>query len=574
MNNKHFGLLLGILLMVAALAFPAYSITQDDMIIGSHVYGNSIIVYSQNTDEGNFIEAECQIGAERPTELNVSRVCEDKNSIETIVLLDNSLSVKEEYRGIIDEVINTLIDSKIKNEGITLITFSDRMNYLTENSYDTDELKEAVKHIEYYNQETYLTDVLCELLKTFSSNDNDVFRRIIIVSDGVDNKAIGYTKDELNSLIKDNLCPMFTIGCTYGNNAEQLKNMFALSRMTGGKAFLLDDVADSKEITGEVLKTNNCLRIEVIPDEKLQDGSTKAVKLSFKTANGNVEKVFETRMPFAAFDGSDTDVTETKAESVENYIFETEATDADAVLESNKEDEDIIRTVVVTGKQEEQKKDVSKKENEGFDIITLIAVIIMLICIVAVIVILVKKKSRRTEETSVEENNKEKRKKRTAKKAKEKKSFFRKSESDRMQYRPIEETYENRKTERLDEEDDLRTERVSDDDDCKTERAGEPFGNSRILILKDIHNSARRYETEMYAPVIIGRSQECRIRIDDRSVSRRHCRIVASDAMVTVENLSESNGTQLNGVSISEICEVKNGDKITLGNIELEIELR
>jgi len=53
-------------------------------------------------------------------------------------------------------------------------------------------------------------------------------------------------------------------------------------------------------------------------------------------------------------------------------------------------------------------------------------------------------------------------------------------------------------------------------------------------------------------PVIIGRSRDCDLRIDDRSVSRQHCRIAAADASaeeaaatLLIEDLGSSNGTLL-----------------------------
>ena len=61
---------------------------------------------------------------------------------------------------------------------------------------------------------------------------------------GVDNKSIGYTKEELYAALEKMPYPIYTVGCTYKENNEQLKNMFALSRMTGGASWLLDDVSD------------------------------------------------------------------------------------------------------------------------------------------------------------------------------------------------------------------------------------------------------------------------------------------------------------------------------------------
>src|SRR5690242_1638155 len=66
-------------------------------------------------------------------------------------------------------------------------------------------------------------------------------------------------------------------------------------------------------------------------------------------------------------------------------------------------------------------------------------------------------------------------------------------------------------------------------------------------------------------PRLIGRSEECDLRIDDTSVSRRHARIEPrSDGYFAVD-LQSTNGTFVNDVP-STICRLKDGDYLRVGN--------
>ncbi len=86
----------------------------------------------------------------------------------------------------------------MNGEQFTIAVFSDEINYLVEKCSDYAQVKQAVDNITYNNQETYLTDVLYHLLSEIKEEDNTEnkapLRRIVIISDGVDNKSIGYKR--------------------------------------------------------------------------------------------------------------------------------------------------------------------------------------------------------------------------------------------------------------------------------------------------------------------------------------------------------------------------------------------
>ncbi len=66
----------------------------------------------------------------------------------------------------------------------------------------------------------------------------------------------------------------------------------------------------------------------------------------------------------------------------------------------------------------------------------------------------------------------------------------------------------------------------------------------------------------------IGRSKKCSICIDDESMSGVHCRIFKSDGSFFIEDNDSTNGTFLNGESVTdEAVELIDGDKISVGSL-------
>jgi transcriptional regulator with GAF, ATPase, and Fis domain len=68
--------------------------------------------------------------------------------------------------------------------------------------------------------------------------------------------------------------------------------------------------------------------------------------------------------------------------------------------------------------------------------------------------------------------------------------------------------------------------------------------------------------------VSIGRDSSSQLRISDRSVSRRHCMIVARDAGFSIRDLGSDNQTLVNGVPVTE-TQLQHGDLITIGRSSL-----
>jgi DNA-binding winged helix-turn-helix (wHTH) protein len=68
---------------------------------------------------------------------------------------------------------------------------------------------------------------------------------------------------------------------------------------------------------------------------------------------------------------------------------------------------------------------------------------------------------------------------------------------------------------------------------------------------------------------IVGRDPEAAVFLDAPSVSRRHARLVLQGPRVLLEDLQSKNGTSLNGEPVHGVLELRDGDEIRLGSVQL-----
>jgi two-component system cell cycle response regulator len=68
--------------------------------------------------------------------------------------------------------------------------------------------------------------------------------------------------------------------------------------------------------------------------------------------------------------------------------------------------------------------------------------------------------------------------------------------------------------------------------------------------------------------MVLGRGQNASLRLNDDGVSRRHARIFRSGDKILIEDLNSSNGTLVNGESVTQRI-LEDGDKVRLGSITI-----
>lgn len=76
------------------------------------------------------------------------------------------------------------------------------------------------------------------------------------------------------------------------------------------------------------------------------------------------------------------------------------------------------------------------------------------------------------------------------------------------------------------------------------------------------------------SPFLLGRSPTSALLLPgDNSVSRKHCKIILDDGLVTIQDCNSKNGTFLNGVKIKSESPLHHGDEIGIGGYSLIVEI-
>jgi pSer/pThr/pTyr-binding forkhead associated (FHA) protein len=82
---------------------------------------------------------------------------------------------------------------------------------------------------------------------------------------------------------------------------------------------------------------------------------------------------------------------------------------------------------------------------------------------------------------------------------------------------------------------------------------------------------AKRKQFDISGELTIGRSDKCKLVLNDTYVSQMHARIFTRGQSVMLEDLGSTNGTYLNRRRISAPAELQRGDRVKIGKTVLEM---
>ncbi len=83
-------------------------------------------------------------------------------------------------------------------------------------------------------------------------------------------------------------------------------------------------------------------------------------------------------------------------------------------------------------------------------------------------------------------------------------------------------------------------------------------GGAPIEIIKDL--------------IVVGRKEECDLRLDHKSVSKMHCVIVRTDGLLLLRDLGSTNGTRVNGQRVRRAVLLPN-DQVSIANYKFRVHL-
>lgn len=70
---------------------------------------------------------------------------------------------------------------------------------------------------------------------------------------------------------------------------------------------------------------------------------------------------------------------------------------------------------------------------------------------------------------------------------------------------------------------------------------------------------------------LIGRDEDCDVRLDHKSVSKLHCVVVKTDGLLLLRDLGSTNGTRVNGQRIRRAALLPN-DNLAIANLKYEVK--
>lgn len=510
------------LLILLALGAPVTAAAEEKGSAWGTAADREAVVYMLGAEPSADLTA--QVGTSSVEIKSVQTAAERPVPLQTTVLIDNSISIPEDKRGEIAAILQDVVDTKLPDETVSVATMAGTVTYLATDLTDKEGILAALSAIQYQDQATRLTDCLYSVLAALKEQEPAVLQRIVLVSDGVDNPEIGFTRGELKELIEELGYPVYTVGVPNNtpNSNEQMQELFALARASGGEAFLLDETADRKTIVDEMDRWHDAAVVTVDLPAELCDGTDRMIRVVAEAADGSqTEYVVKITMPFSTVGPAQTDTPQTAGQDPE------QDPEKDTAEETPEE------TPAETPAPEEEAPE-EKKEGAGPVSMTTVAGIALLAAAVLVLVL------------------------RTLRKGKGGRQDKRKSKAPEAA------------PPGFDSENTV----FAGSEDGATILAAEEQASAGYIVLTDTAAPEHQFVMPAATRIVIGRDpQICNVVIDyDGSVARHQCDILTNGQLVLIMNFSATNITQVNGQPVTQECALYTGSILTMGRVQMQVD--
>ena len=507
---KKYPCMLILILMIAVL-FPAVSgaIQTDAEVNALQVYVSGQVM-TVFTDRGLSPDGLTCAVSNQLADITASGLLSDPDAlVKTTVLVDVSTSMPVSVRDGVIATLKKLVERKSANEEYKLAVFGEALSTLHDFSPDRYDLATAIDKIRFESRQSKIYDAIYNTIPAIAPSDGiPAFCRTIVITDGADDAPSGITKEELFIRLQNERYPIDVVAVSGTETAEN-KELAAIVRMSGGRFYALTPNTDA-EALAQKLGVSDYFYFEAAIPDVLLDGTTRQVDISDGVYGMSLD------VKFPVFNIADT-VSPAEPEN----------------LTSNAGSSGTSTTSGSTSPAPQPGgKPAAKSANAlfgGYATVIFTGAGIALIIIIAVIIA-----------TSA---------------VRKKKKTARPPEPAPFVGYSVDSPFE-------------KTEFVSDYDFT---------GASYTVKLSSINDPAKSWTLPVdgdgeVGDLIIGRAEHCPVRLDDKSVSREHCKITAQGSGLVVVHLGSTNKTSLNGSNVTGSSPLQSGDTIKIGREALRID--
>lgn len=454
--------------------------------------------------------------------------------LRTVILIDNSQSIKKDSRPTIEAILSGIIDNGMEGEEFRIGTFSHSVTWLCDNTTDHSQLQDALGTLEYINQDTYFSDCLYEVIEDLSAAVDPVYTRIVIVSDGADDRAIGYTNSEVTALLEKSNIPVYTIGILGDNSA--LETMFSFSRASRADYYLLDGSISSDDVVASLQEDHELTCIRITPDTALLDGGQKSIQATLQTGEGDVVVTATVNMPFASGD------------MISESTVPAEETPSSQTQQAAEEN-----TLPVLGNTSEASEETPDEKTEGLQRTVLIVVLgaAVLIAVLIIVLLMVLRKKKAEPVTPAPQV----------------------SPVEPKTPPPTVVTPQPEEPERT-----LLLETPGSRDSDVTISLWDQHEPQRepktYLVLQNKDNPAVMFKVPIKDVIRIGRKDADIVINQDKAISSRHCEIIKRGSLLYIKDLGSSNGTFYENVRVyDQETPIVSGGTIRIGQSNFTVTI-
>jgi hypothetical protein len=479
-------------------------------VLQTYVEGQNMTVFANVRFASNRLRV--AISNQSAEIIETGTLLDERVLIKTTILIDISASMPSNIQGSVIDLLNTMVEHKPANEEFKLVVFGEELVTLHEFTTDRFDLTNAIGRINFDNRHSRIYEALFNTIPRLERVDErPTFYRTIVITDGVNNSASGITREELFHRLQNEHYPIEVVSVSGIITSELNRELSAISRISGGRYFSLNEGSDINGITSW-LSVRNFSYFEAIVPPGLLDGTTRQVDISDDMYN----IILDVRFP-----AWNVPIPDTSEEEI-NDVDDSETNDSDTDIGEPEQPPELITPPLV---DEEVVTDynvtIFRNRSSVVFIITGIALIIAAAVFIAITVTRQKKNiSSPLSEESVSPD-------------------FEVNEANEE------------------------TEFISDD----------TYSNSQYtLTISKTNDSSETWTLAVVEDLIIGRGEHCHIRLDDKSVSREQCKIAVEDVGLAVVHLGSTNKTILNGSKVAHRSPLQSGDTIKMGREVLRID--